>query len=95
MVGMVLGAGNSINDVIHIVISTWIISISKVSISLETKELFVHADHLFYLGIKCIVSLTINYFVPQGNRFEFRAFFGDVRSYWNASSNSNDPGCYN
>ena len=95
MVEMVLGAGNSINDVMHIVISTWIISISRVSISIETKELFVHADHLFYLGIKSIVSLTINYFVPQGNRFEFGAFFGDVRSYWNASSNSNDPGGYN
>lgn len=59
-----------------IVISTLIISIPKVSISTETRELFVHADHLFYLGIKYIGSLTINYFIPQGNRFEFGAFFG-------------------
>lgn len=95
MIGMVLGAGSSISDVIHIVMSTWIISIPKVNISVETKELVVHADHLFYLGIKYIVSLTINYFVPQGNRFEFGAFFWGVRSYWNASSNSNDPGGYN
>lgn len=53
--------------------STWIISIPMVNISVayseETKELFVHADHLLYFHIKYIVSLTINCFIPQCNRF--------------------------
>ena len=53
--------------------STWIISIPVVNISVvyseETKELFVHAGHLFYFHVKYLVSLTINCFIRQCNRF--------------------------